>query len=231
LTALAEVHYSAPDSRGDRWFLRLQTSGFFPAIRVLAISRFHSGVNPCMNTASLTQDAFEKLLRWLDPDRDKAGEKLARIQARLIAIFSSRGCLDPESLADKTTNVVIGKTDWLLANYVGDPALYFYGVAKNVYRESLKPARSIPPPPPPDPEPPELEDVCEYLDECLNKLSPRDRDTAVRYHEGEKGERIENRKKLAAELKISPNALRIRVCHLHGRLRKCIERLQRAAAG
>jgi hypothetical protein len=183
-----------------------------------------------MNTAALTPDDFENFLRWLDPDRDKAGEKLTKIQARLVSIFSSRGCIDPEFLTDKTTNIVMGKSDWLLENYVGEPALYFYGVAKNVYREYLKQLRPLPPPPPPDPEPPELDEVCDYLDECLDKLSDRDRYTAVRYHEGEKSERIKNRKKLAAELKITSNALRIRVCHLHERLRKCIERLQRAAA-
>jgi hypothetical protein len=182
-----------------------------------------------MKTAGLTQDDFENFLRWLDPDRDKAGEKLAQIQARLVSIFSSRGCIDPEFLTDKTTNIVISKTDWLLENYVGNPALYFYGVAKNVYREYLKQLRPVPPPPPPDPEPPDLDEVCGFLDQCLEKLSDRDRDTVVRYHEGEKSERIENRRKLAAELKITANALRIRICHLHERLRKCIERLRRAA--
>lgn len=180
-----------------------------------------------MNTAGLTQDDFEKLLRWLDPDRDKAGEKLMRIQARLISIFSSRGCIDPEFLSDKTTNIVAGKTDWLLENYVGEPALYFYGVARNVYREHIKQLRRIPPPPPPSPDPPYIDEVAGYLDQCLEKLSPRDRDMALRYHEGEKGQRIINRRKLAAELKISRNALRIRVCHIHARLRKCIESLQR----
>jgi len=75
-----------------------------------------------MNTAALTPDDFENLLRWLDPDRDKAGEKLTKIQARLVSIFSSRGCIDPEFLTDKTTNIVMGKSGWLLENYVGDPA-------------------------------------------------------------------------------------------------------------
>ena len=179
-----------------------------------------------MTTAGLTQDDFEKLLRWLDPDRDKAGEKLMKIQARLISIFSSRGCIDPEFLSDKTTNIVAGKTDWLLEHYVGDPALYFYGVAKNVYREYIKQLRPIPLPPPPPPEPPDIDEVADYLDQCLEKLSPKDRDMAVRYHEGEKSERISNRKKLAEQLKISSNALRIRVCHLHARIRKCIESLR-----
>jgi hypothetical protein len=184
-----------------------------------------------MKEGGLTPEAFEKLLRWLDSDRDKAGEKLARIQRRLIAIFSSRGSCDPEALADKTTNVVVSKIDWLLENFVGDPALYFYGVAKNVYRESIKPQRVPTPQPPPNPDGNEAETICGYLDECLKTLSERDRNTALRYHEGEKGEKIRNRKALAAELNISPNALRIRVCHIQLRLRECIERLQRTDNG
>jgi hypothetical protein len=184
-----------------------------------------------MKTGGITQDDFDKLLFWLDPDRDKAGEKLARIQTRLIAIFSSRGCVDPATLVDKTTNIVAGKIDWLLENYVGDPALYFYGVGKNVYRDYLnyikRHVTDPPPPPPPDPEPEELDERCGYLKTCLERLSPTDRDIAIRYQEGEKGERIINRKKLADELNISPNALRIRVCNLHAQLRKCIEALQK----
>jgi DNA-directed RNA polymerase specialized sigma24 family protein len=172
------------------------------------------------------QDGFDKLLRWLDPERDKAGEKYARIQSRLIRIFSSRGCYDAEDLADKTINVITLKIDWLLENYVGDPALYFYAVAKKIFLESLK---KKPPPdvPPIDPEPPHLEEVCAQLDECLMELPSVDRDLVLAYQEGDKQKKIKNRKKLAEELKISRNALRIRVCHIHARLRECIERLQR----
>ena len=147
----------------------------------------------------------------------------------MIRIFSSRGCCDAEDLADKTCNVVISKIDWLVENYVGDPALYFYAVAKKIYLESLK-KKPLPIPPCPDPEPDEVEEVCGYLDECLNKLPSADRVVVLKYHEGEKAEKIRNRQKLAQELKISRNALRIRVCHIHTRLRTCIERLQRSAA-
>ena len=69
----------------------------------------------------------------------------------------------------------------------------------------------------------------DYLDDCLDELSSADRDIAIRYHEGEKGEKIKNRQKLAEELDISRNALRIKVYYLHTRLRDCIERLQRSA--
>lgn len=182
-----------------------------------------------MSKGAPTQVGFDKLLGWLDPDRDTAAQKYAQIQFRLIKILSSRGCCDAQELADKTFNIVISKIDWLIENYVGDPALYFYAVAKNVYFEDLKRKRfPIAPPPPPDPY--ELEEACSQLDECLDELPAADRDIALRYQEGEKGEKIKNRRKLAEELKISRNALRIRLCHIHARLRECIERLQRGTS-
>jgi len=168
-------------------------------------------------------EAFEKLLRWLDPDREKAGEKHEKIRFRLIKIFVCRGCHEAEDLADQTINVVLSKIDWLVANYVGEPGLYFYAVAKKIHLEQLK-KRPFPNLPPPDPEPPELEQVCSYLDDCLDNLTSAERDMVLRYHEGDKQEKIQNRKKLAEELKISRNALRIKVCHIHSRLRECVER-------
>lgn len=178
-----------------------------------------------MNTGGPTKEAFDKLLRWLDGDRDKAGQKYATIQLRLIRIFSGRGCFEAEDLADETINVVASKIDWLIQNYVGDPALYFYAVAKKIYLEYLK-KKPLPDIPPPNPKPENIEQVCRLLEECLKKLSAPDRKLVLRYHQGEKQEKIRNRKSIAGELKISQNALRIKVYHLHSRLRQCIERLQ-----
>jgi len=175
-----------------------------------------------MTKGGPTQEGFEKLLRWLDPDRDKAGERYEKIRRRLIGVFSSRGCCEPDDLADKSINVVISKVDWLLENYVGDPALYFYAVAKKIFLESLK-SKPSPNVPPPDPQPPEVEQLATHLDECLNQLLRPDRDLVLRYHEFEKQEKIRNRKRLAEELKLSRNALRIKLCHLHSRLKRCIE--------
>lgn len=175
-----------------------------------------------------SQEDFEKLLRWLDPDRDIAGEKYEKIRFRLVRIFSCRGCCDADDLADKTINVVMmSKIDWLIENYVGNPALYFYAVAKKIYLESRKP-KPIPIVPPPDPPPPEVEQLATHLDECLEELPRAERVLVLRYHECEKQEKIRNRKKLAEELKVSRNALRIKVCHIHARLKKCVELRLRA---
>lgn len=170
-----------------------------------------------------TRENFEKLLSWLDPDVEKAGEKYERIRLRIIRVFSCHEFCEPEELADETINRVTVKIDSVTENYVGDPALYFYGVAKNVYKEQLKKRRPAPPPPPPNPEPDELEEVCTYLDECLAELASADRDLILKYHEGEKGVKIRNRKDLATTRKMSPNALRIKAFNLHARLRECIE--------
>lgn len=179
-----------------------------------------------MSKAGLTKEAFEKLLNWLDTDRDKAGEKYEIIRLRLIRIFASRGCCDGEHLADQTLNVVASRIDWLIENYKGDPALYFYGVAKKIFLEQNK--KKPPPPLPPPPDVTEVERKCGCLEACLKQeLSVPDRCLVLRYHEKEKKEKIILRKQLAKELAISMNALRIRVYHIHTRLRPCIEQCLR----
>jgi len=178
-----------------------------------------------MSKGPPTKEAFEKLLLWLSPDWETAGEKYERIRLRLIRIFSARGCCDVEDLADRTINVVASRIDWLIENFQGDPALYFYGVAKKIYLEYLKPKQL--------PNPPDFVDgslveaKCGCLEECLNSghiLTVAERDLVLRYHEKEKKEKIEQRKRLAAELGITLNALRIRVHNMHTRLRPCIEK-------
>ena len=175
-----------------------------------------------MSRGEPTQEVFDKLLRWLDPDRDKAGEKYSKIQFRLIGIFSSRGCCNSEDLTDITFNIVNSKIDWLLENYVGDPALYFYGVAKKIYLEQRK--KSPPEPPPPAPDRSQLEDQCSCLEKCLKQeLNEAEGRLVLRYHEKEKSEKIFLRKQLAAEWGITINALRIKMHHIHSRLRSCID--------
>lgn len=170
-----------------------------------------------------TKETFDKLLGWLDPDREQAGVKYQKIQARLIGIFSCKGCFEAEDLADETINVVASKIEGLLERYEGDRALYFYAVAKKIYLEKIKPkpTRFIPPT---ELDYSERERMGSCLDKCLEQLSSADRKLVIRYHEDDKGARIQNRKMIAEELNISINALRIKVCHIHSRLKRCIEK-------
>ena len=171
-----------------------------------------------------SQEALKKLLAWLDPDREKAAEKYHRIHSRIVKILAARGCYAAEDLADETFNVVTSQIDRLIETYQGDPALYFYGVAKRIYQEWLKTLKRRATPPPPTPDNRQLEFRCECLQKCLKELlTPEEATLVVRYHDGEGKQRIENRKAMAEELGISINALRIRICHLQARLRPCIE--------
>ena len=84
---------------------------------------------------SVTQEAFDNLLKWLDPNRDKAAIRYEDLRRRLIKIFTVRGSTVPEDLADETINRVTKRVADLEKSYVGDPAIYFYGVARMVQSE------------------------------------------------------------------------------------------------
>jgi hypothetical protein len=176
----------------------------------------------------LTQEEFDRLLDWLDADRERAAARYSLIQLRLVRFFASRGCVDAEYLADKTINIVACKKVKDLGNYVGDKSPYFHGVAKNVYRQYIRDHQdesltdsTIQPIAPPEPEP---ELIYTFLDECIEGLDPEEQSLVRRYQESDKQEKIRLRKALARETGISLNALRIKMYRLHVRLGKCIER-------
>jgi DNA-directed RNA polymerase specialized sigma24 family protein len=182
-----------------------------------------------MNQHGPTNEAFDKLLRWLNADRDKAGEKYEQIRSRLVRIFASRGCFDAEDLADQTINVILVKIDWLNENYEGEPGLYFYGVAKKIFLEQLK-KKPPPPLPPLNTDTPGIELQSRCLQQCLQQeLTPTEQDLVLKYHECDGHERIRLRKELAKQLGISMNALRIRQFNLVGRLRPCVTNCVRQA--
>jgi len=58
---------------------------------------------------SLTQEAFDRLLQWLDQDRDEAGLKYESIRSKLIRIFKRYGWTTAEDLADESINRVTQK--------------------------------------------------------------------------------------------------------------------------
>jgi len=172
----------------------------------------------------LTKERFDQLLGWLDADRDAAALKYERIRLRITKVLVSRGCCEAETCVDETIDRVAAKTDWLILNYVGDPTLYFYGVAQRVHKEHLrKTFRSDPPPTEMDPmNSEEREQLLDCLDACMEHLPEDNASLAIRYYEGEKQAKIYNRKKMAAELEITLDALRIRAHRIRLELKKCV---------
>jgi len=171
----------------------------------------------------LSQKAFDDLLDWLALDREQAGLKYEAIHHRLITIFTGRGCRDAEDLADETMNRVANKLPEIRETYTGDSALFFYAVANNVYRESLK--RNLRQPPPPGLSgPDDLEETFLCLEKCLDALTPENRELVIEYYQEYKSAKISRRKLLAERLQIGPNALRIRACRIRASLQKCVEK-------
>ena len=178
----------------------------------------------------LTQEAFDALLGWLDPNRAIAGQRYEDIRRRLVTIFSCRGCSEPEDLADETINRVTSKLPTVEPDFVGDPSRYFYGVANKVYFEYLrrKPPPEIPPAPPCD-ENVEKEFYC--LERCMQKLTAENRELAIEYYQDEGQAKIDRRKRLAGQLDITINALRIQAFRIRASLQQCVANcLQEAAA-
>jgi DNA-directed RNA polymerase specialized sigma24 family protein len=188
---------------------------------------------------SLPGDGFEKLLTLLDPDREQAGQEYEAIRSKLVKFFRWRGWPRPEELVDET----IDRVCWRLAEgeviRQTDPFLYFHGVARNVLREAWqtqKPRKTRHPPaglfrsaddPAPEmdgvDEAMELEAKLGSLERCLERLSATEQELIVRYYRGQGSELIERRQRMAEEMGIPLNALRIRAYRVRARLAACVE--------
>ena len=167
------------------------------------------------------QEIFDRFLFWLDPNREEAARKYEAIRRKLIKIFICRGCMDAEDLADVTITRVVRKVQEIAETYVGDPALYFSGVARKVSLERFKKQPiSLPPPIQDSPEEKERQHKC--LESCLSRLTADNRQVVLDYYKGDKTEKIERRKTMAEKLGINTNALRIRVHRIRAILQKCM---------
>jgi hypothetical protein len=176
----------------------------------------------------LTQEQFDQLLSWLNPDREQAALKYEQIRKRLIVLFTARGCHVPEELADISINTVARRVDEVREGFCGDPAHYFCGVARNVFlehkRKEYEQKARLSAQPPVTIQPSQREPL-EYrcFDLCSDELSSGDRRLIVEYYREQKRDKIENRALLAAQSGVSLNALRIKAYRLRAQLQKCLE--------
>lgn len=175
------------------------------------------------------EENFDALLRWLDADRARAGAKHEQIRDSLINIFSWRGFRNADELAEETIARVSRKVEEIAKDYKGDPARYFYAVAKKIFLEAYKREqriRFVPIEPndfPTDgPSSNEDRPDLDCLDECLKQLSPADRDLVLLYYQQEQP-KISKRKELARSLGLSQNSVRIKVFRIRQTLQSCIE--------
>lgn len=179
-------------------------------------------MSPAKKLQVLKQEDFDRLLSWLDSDPERAGHTYERIRWRLIAILASRGCTVPEELADETIDRVARRVADIQDTYVGDKAVYFLGVMNNVHHEFLKRPKIIKPPEVADDvETKERTHLC--LDKCLEKLTSNSSRMIKHYYAADKRAKIDLRQRLAAELGVSLNTLRVRALRIREKLQACVE--------
>jgi DNA-directed RNA polymerase specialized sigma24 family protein len=146
-------------------------------------------------------------------------------------------------LADETINRVTKRLKEIEADFTGDRARYFYGVASKVHLEYLR----KPPSAAFDSlagarlddaagttvidreESRETERDYECLDRCMQALTPNNRELMLQYYQEEKQAKIDHRKELAIHLGIALNALRIRAHRIRASLQECVQNCVNAA--
>ena len=143
---------------------------------------------------TLTPYAFEKLLAFLDSDREIAGRRYEKIRQKLIKLFQWRGIAAPEDFADRTIDRVARRLAEGQQLRADNPYLYFHGVAMNVLREASREPRleALEEVRAPEAEGSrEREHAC--LDECLAGLLPESRRLVLEYHAQQGRAKIETR--------------------------------------
>ncbi len=180
-----------------------------------------------LSTPDPAESNLDKLLSWLNTDRNLAGEEYETIRKRLIKIFVVRGSRSAEELTDTVFERVTNKVFEVSETYNGDPALYFYGVAHLVFLESLKRPKFVDLPENSSKMletslDDEMETTFDLLEKCLSHLESKDRDLILAYYENEKRTKIEHRRAIAKNLGMSIDTLRTKVCRIRTTLRECV---------
>lgn len=187
---------------------------------------------------AIPPESFDEILAWLNPDRDLAGSIYVQLREDLTKIFTWNRCPDPEGLTDEVFDRVAKKIHHLRDSYVGDPKLYFYGVARNLIKEipkKVKMQMSLQGTEPASDPRSELEQETAAMREdclrsCLQKLSEDKRELILAYYAKEKQAKIDHRTEMAQRLGISVETLRVKAYRIRGTLEQCIERcLERMA--
>jgi RNA polymerase sigma factor (sigma-70 family) len=181
---------------------------------------------------SISQQSFDILLSWLDADREAAGFKYENIRRSLIRIFISNGFDDAEDLADITINRVTVKIPDMIDTYVGEPAAYFYAVARNVMHEARRRKEIAT-----DQIPENIDvanktnDTYDCLVECLEVLASDKRELILDYYLYEGQDKIAHHRRMAQDLGITDGALRTRAHNIRSNLEKCVVKCTKGLSG
>jgi DNA-directed RNA polymerase specialized sigma24 family protein len=167
----------------------------------------------------LAQGPFDRFLARLDSDRERAGAVYETLRRKLITFFRCRDFSDPESLADETVDRVIRKQD---EEEIQELVPYALAVARRVASEAWRRENALPAVSPTPSEPPDWERQMELLGDCMQLIPERQRALILNYYQHDKGQKIEDKRRIAATLGIAATALRVRAYRIRRQLEDCV---------
>ena len=179
-----------------------------------------SGVRDPVAAAAVLRDVFGSDPEVIEVAYDK-------LRSRMIHYFAARRCLYPDELADEVIERALEKI--AAQAPVTDLTRYCYGIAANLCSEKRKKrteeelVSDFAAPGSTSPGRIGLDEQLLVLRECLAMISASDRDLLCEYY-------LEDRKELARRLQLTANALRLRVFHAIGQIRRKMESQGRGTA-
>ena len=200
---------------------------------ILAAAQDHEVLlhSPMSKDRNLTDEQFNKLLNRLDPIREQAEARYLRLHRFLVLMLSRRHFVDAEDMADEVMNRVAANPNIDKAVELKDQ--YFFTVARNLMLEQGRRKQRIVELDENDPSisytPTPLEDDVEGLAKyeclmgCLQQLNDHERGLILSYYQHDGRDKINHRQDIAAKLKLSEKALRVRVYRIRRRLEKCLQ--------
>ena len=178
--------------------------------------------------SELTRESLDCFLKSLEPDRERAASRYLEVHKNLVRFFEWRGCPYPEDHADEAITRVARRI--VQGEEIKDAATYVIGVARflllEIHKEQEKERRIAAAQPdiqPAERESDDQEHRAECLRMCLDRLSPDNRALILQYYEGEKSQKINNRRELTERLQLSVNTLRMRALRIRASLQTCME--------
>ncbi|MGH9851774.1 MAG: RNA polymerase sigma factor [Blastocatellia bacterium] len=179
-----------------------------------------------------SEEDFQRFLNWLDPDPEKAAQTYEKMRCHLIKLLDKRGCRFSEDLADESFDRVILRLPNMPDPSKVVPAAYLVAVAKNRYLEYVEEMSKMDHLPdsdhadflsPASGQGAERDEALDCLERCLAELSPESRQLILEYYRENKRAKIDNRQKIAEDLGLTFNALRIRAHRIRDALRKWLD--------
>ena len=194
---------------------------------------------------TLSKDALQRLLNWLDDGANSDGYAYVAMRRRLRDYFDRKNCQAADDLADETLTRVARRLEEEGITRDDTPARYCYIVARFVFLEHLREIKAhrllaqgsgdvVPQPfTPPAADAAEAtgaqETLLACLQKCVEELDQLNQKIITLYYIGSERAKIDNRRNLAESLGLTQNALTIRACRIRTRLDACVRRC--ASAG